>query len=70
MLFIEHLPGHVKSPDAELIINFVISHQIYLLSDHVSLGYCISCLLVCSRIFFKVYKHNFVVLWSCNFGWN
>ena len=37
---------------AELITNFVICHQNCLLSNHVSLCYFISCLLVCSRIFF------------------
>ena len=38
--------------DAEPITNFVMRHQNCLLSNHVSLCYFISCLLVCCRIFF------------------
>ena len=42
--------GMDRAMYAELIINFVI-HQNYVLSNHVSFSYCISCLLACSRIF-------------------
>ena len=37
---------------AELMTNLVIRHQNCLLSNYVSLCYFISCLLVCSGIFF------------------